>query len=272
MYKWFDRFCHKHGRKGIKNLMTLIAVGGFAVFLLDIFTMEQGVSVSGLLLFDRDAVLGGGEYWRLVTFVFVPPESSMLLLTPLVLFFYHWLGRLLETEWGRLKLTVYYFTGFLLVLAYGFITGTPLTAYQLNLSLFLAVATLCPDMQIRIYFIIPVKMKWLALLDAVIITLSVLASNSLLPLVPVGNYLLYFAPMLAGYMRKRRPQSKNRAEFRTEVRRIKEQSRQRGYRHQCAVCGLTDAQAPGMDFRYCSRCAAGRCYCAEHLKNHEHKA
>ena len=268
MYQWFDRFCHKHERRGIKNLMTVIAFGGFAVFLLDIFFMDERVNASMLLYFDRAAVMGG-EYWRLVTFIFVPPGSGLF--TPLILFFYHWLGRLLETEWGRMKLTVYYFTGFLMVLAYGFVTGNPVDASQLNLSLFLAVATLCPDMQIRIYFILPVKMKWLGLLNGIIILGSVLINRSLTPLVPVGNYLLYFAPMLTGYIRKRQPYSKKRVEFRSEVRRIHNEQKQKGFRHQCAVCGLTDTQDPGMDFRYCSQCAGGRwCFCREHISDHEH--
>ena len=271
MYQWFERFCHKHERRGIKNLMTAIAFGGLAVFLLDIFFMEERVNASMLLYFDRNAVLLGREYWRLATFIFVPPTGAVPLLTPLILFFYHWLGRLLETEWGRMKLTVYYFTGYLMVLAYGFVTGEAVTASQLNLSLFLAVATLCPDMQIRIYFILPVKMKWLGLLNAAIILYSVIADRSLLPLVPAGNYLLYFAPMLIGYLQKQQPYGKKRVEFRSEVRRIKSEQKQKGFRHRCAVCGITDAQDPGMVFRYCSQCAGGKwCFCRDHISDHEH--
>lgn len=265
MYEWFDRFCHKHERKGVKHLMSVIAVGGLAVFLMDYTMAGSGVTASGLLLFHRDAVLAG-EYWRLITFIFVPSGGGLL--TLLVLYFYHWMGRLLEAEWGRLKLSVFYLTGIILMLIYGFITGAPATGTELNLSLFLAVATIMPDMQIRIMFILPVKMKWLAFIRAGSILLVVILGSTLMPLIPLGNYLLYFYPELKRLIR--RSKRKEPLDFRRERRRIEEEKKQREFLRQCAVCGLTDTEDPKMDFRYCSLCSGRKCYCRKHLFDHEH--
>jgi hypothetical protein len=250
---------------GIKNLMTVIAIGGFAVFVMDFTRMSGDIPASILLRFDRNAVLSG-EYWRLLTFIFVPPGGSLL--TPLVLFFYHWMGRLLEAQWGRLKLNFYYLTGILLVLAYGFISGAPVTAVELNLSLLLAVGTLFPDMQIRLMMVIPVKIKWLAAFSAAVLALGALLSSSLLPFVPVGNYLLYFAPYLKPILFK--PGRSNTVRFKREVRRMQDERKVRDYFRKCAVCGLTDAEDPGMEFRFCSLCTGRKCYCSKHLFDHEH--
>jgi hypothetical protein len=245
--------------------MTVIAVGGLAVYLMDIFLSGNNVSASGFLVFHRGAVLSG-EWWRLLTFIFVPPSSGLL--TLLVLFFYHWLGRFLEAQWGTLKLNIYYFTGVVLVLISGFISGGTLTASQLNLSLFLAMATIAPEMQIRVMLILPVKMKWLALLYAIIIALDALAARSLLPLVPVGNYLLFFYPDLKKILLRQNPV--NVTDFRRAKRRVEHEKGAQAYLRKCAVCGLTDTEDPRMDFRYCSLCTGRKCYCREHLFNHEH--
>ncbi|MDR1735689.1 MAG: rhomboid family intramembrane serine protease [Oscillospiraceae bacterium] len=251
--------------------MLFIAIGNISVFALD-YLIPTGVS--HLLWLYWPSVLSG-EIWRLVTFVFIPPPGIIPLLTPLVIYFYYWLGRNLQSEWGRMKTTVFYLSGMLFVIVGSFIHEqlTPLsllliTGSDLNLSLFLAVATLFPETQIRIYFVIPVKMKWLALVYAGLVVHSVIVSGSWLPLLPLGNYLLFFTPKLIKMVRRQSKYSKKALEFKTEVRRAK---KTQGYLHKCAVCGVTDAERPDMEFRYCSLCSGYECYCAEHIKDHEHK-
>jgi hypothetical protein len=247
--------------------MTVIALGNLAVFLADTFmAAEQPIFASIRLMFFSSLVFEG-EWWRMITFIFVPPFSRMRMMTPIFLIFYHVMGKILEAEWGRFKLNCYYLTGFLSVLAFGFVTGIPLTATQLNLSLFFAVATLVPDMQIRLMFILPVKVKWLALVYAGFVIYE-MQSLGLLPLIPLLNYLLYFYPELRRlFSRYGRKEAVN---FRREKRRIESRQQQSGYLRQCAVCGLTDADDPKMDFRYCSLCTGRKCYCQKHLFEHEH--
>jgi hypothetical protein len=266
LYQWFDRFCFKHERKGIKNLMTIIAVGGLAVFVMDMFmASEERFFATKFLIFYKDYIQAG-QYWRLITFVFVPMSESVL--TLLALYLYHWFGKILEAEWGRLKLNLYYASGIVFIWIYGFLTGAVVSAAQFNLSLLLAVATVVPDFQIRLFFILPVKLKWLGLVSAVLLVISAVGGRSLLPLIPIGNYLLYFGPALKKMVF--RPYHKKRVEFRSEVRRLDHEAAQRGYRHQCAVCGLTDGDEPGAEFRYCSKCSGSKCYCAKHIGDHEH--
>ena len=288
----FERFCRKYERFGIKNLMTIIVAGQAALGLLCILLGMSGDGraqvVYNAISFRPDAFLSG-EVWRLVSFLFAHDSlvdlPGGILWFALSLFFYFWVGRSLEAEWGRMKFTIYYFSGSLLALIFCMAsylaTGFPFPAslFYLNLSLFFALATLIPNHQIRLYFVIPIKMKYLALAQAAIfIVLPIFLWFSgtpfpanLVPLLSILNYLIFFSKHLWGFVR-RTPQ-KVRATLRTvhfasEVRRAKSS---RGYIHKCAVCGRTDTELPDMEFRYCSLCAGYACYCADHIFDHPHK-
>ncbi|MDR0249305.1 MAG: hypothetical protein LBI44_06595 [Oscillospiraceae bacterium] len=265
MYRAFERFCAKYERYGIKNLMLYVAVGNVAVFIAS-FAFE-GIELA--FAFYWPAILAG-QYWRLLTWIFVPPSAFLWILTPLVIFFYYYMGRELQRIWGRMKLTVFYFTGMFLVAVFAALTRSAALGYELNLSLFLAFATLNPDMQIRFYFVLPIKIKWLALLDAVFILLSVLMSRSLLPLVPVVNYLLFFFPQLYALVLRTAKYAPRRRDFRRQSRPdTQKDPRFSGHVFRCHVCGITDRDAPEAEFRYCSRCS-GKCYCPQHLFDHKH--
>ena len=180
-----NRFCRKHPRFGIPNLMTIVAVGTALVYLLDQF--GQGISLSAILALFPTLVLRG-EVWRLVTFVFVPMSGGILLL--LELYFYWFIGSALEREWGSAKFTLFYLSGVVLNILFGFLsllTGDPTTLVTMryvNLSLFFAFATLYPNLQVLLFFIIPIKVKWLAWVDAALFAWSVI--SSLLSLDVVG--------------------------------------------------------------------------------------
>lgn len=246
--------------------MLFIAIGNAIVFASDLFTANSDFSLSGLLYLDPSLVLQG-EVWRLVTFVLIPPSSMFWLLTPLVIYMYYWMGRSIEGEWGQFKLTLYYLTGMVVMIVASILFRRPASGADLNLSLFLAMATLFPEMQIRIYFILPVKMKWLALLDVGLIVLSVIMTRSWLPLMPLVSYAIFFGPGLVRTAQRRGRHEKRAIDFKSELRRAKNT---RGFLHRCAVCGVTDTERPDLEFRYCSLCAGYECYCQEHIKNHEH--
>ena len=269
-YNKFDKFCHKYDRFGIHNLMMIIAIGNLVVFLLDLSLpfagmVEQG-AVSAMFDFYWPQVLAG-QVWRLFTFVMIPPASLLWILTPLIIYFYLWMGRMVQAEFGCLKFTIYYFTGMLMQIVYGIITGAPVTGDSLNMSLFLAMAMLFPDMQIRIYFVLPIKIKWLALVYAVFILISVVFTRSLLPLLPFLNFILYFGGEIVRNIRGQQKYVKNTVDFRSELRKTRNV---KGYLHKCAVCGRTDTDSPQLEFRYCSLCAGYQCYCNEHIREHQH--
>lgn len=166
--KLLDNLERKLGRMGgINNLMTWIVLVMGGVYVADLLLAPSlGIYLSQAFAFNRALILRG-QIWRMVTFIFMPPESSIVFII-FQLLFYHFLGNLLQSHWGRLRFNLFYFTGVLCNIIAGFITGYA-TNYYLNLSLFLAVAILYPDMEINIYGILPIRMKWLALVDVLLL-------------------------------------------------------------------------------------------------------
>ena len=272
-----DRFCALHPRLSIPGLMRFIVGANAIVYILSLF--DQSGVLLYFLCMDAGAVLHG-ELWRLVTYVLIPTNSGIWLIISLV--FYYWLGESLERLWGSAKFTFYYVSGVLLtalaaILAY-LIDGASypiLGAGYVNTALFMAYALTYPEAMVRIYFIIPIKMKWLAILEAVLYVVQVVRcalmgwwGMALLPVVAMPNLAVYFSPdfhRTADHFRARtRPEA---VQFR---RAVKDQQRQKGYNHKCTVCGRTDTDYPGLQFRYCSKCVGYHCYCEDHIFNHTH--
>ena len=177
-----DMFCYRHPRFGIPNLMLYIVIGNVVVYFLSMLSSKADATALDFLAFNLNGLLHG-EVWRLVTFVFVPEYSSPFALI-ISLYFYYWIGSTLEQYWGTPQFNIYFFSGIILTVLYGFIiyfaTGINIgvTAEYVYLSMFFSFAALFPDMQVLLFFIIPVKMKWLALVDAIFFVLSVVTSSA----------------------------------------------------------------------------------------------
>lgn len=271
-----DRFCARHPRFGIQNLMIFIIVGNVLVWLFSM--MDTTGTLMGYLYFSPYHILHG-QVWRLVTFVLIP-ESTSLLSLALSLYFYYFIGSTLERQWGQAKFTIYYISGMVFTLIYGFviyfITGINCgaTATYINLSMFFSFATLFPETRVLLFFIIPIKIKWLALVDAAFFVIAVLLNSfpmNLLPVVAVLNYLLFCGDWLLDYVRPSRIKQRRRTvNFKREAQRINREQARRPYNRKCEVCGRTDTDYPGLEFRYCSRCSGYHCYCIDHINNHTH--
>lgn len=290
MQQWLERFCRKHPRLCIPGLMRYIVIGSVVVFLLDMFSVGGTGLASGLLSFQLDAILHG-QVWRLITFVFVPYSSRNIFLFAITLYFYYFIGTALEREWGSNKFTIFYFFGVLLNVLLGFLLGAA-SMYYVNMSMFFAFATLYPDLQFLLFFLIPVKAKWLAWIDAAFFGISILQMMlaghplyALVPVVAVLNYLLFFAADIVDGVSNLRRQAQFRAQSRpghgSHYNRSysgpkvvnfhgREAQTKGQYLHKCAVCGKTDVSDPGMEFRYCSRCNGYYCYCSDHINSHVH--
>lgn len=167
-----SRLQRKMGRHYIPNLMKYLCIGMLGVFVLDFLPGLR--SASGLLYFDRSLILKG-QVWRLVSFVFLPPTGSLLFIL-LNLYFYLFLGTALENRWGSARFNIFYGLGVLGNIVAGFITGTN-TNHYLNLSLLLAFAVLYPDMEFMLFFILPVKAKWIGLVDGAYLAALFLRGN-----------------------------------------------------------------------------------------------
>lgn len=280
LMKKIDMFCYRYPRFGVRNLMLIIVIGTAAVWLLSM--MDRSGQLLGLLSFSPAAILRG-QIWRLVTFVFVPTNSGIWLL--ISLYFYYFVGSVLEREWGAGRFTIFYLSGMLLTIVYGFIVyfaaglPVPLSTVYINYSLFFAFATLYPDNMVLLFFFIPLKMKWLAWLDAAYFAYSILDGLislpgtlkllGIMPVIAILNYLLFFGSTLGGLLRPRAARRKT-VNFQQELHRMKKDAKQKNYMHKCAVCGRTDADYPELEFRYCSRCAGYHCFCQDHINNHVH--
>lgn len=273
--KKIDMFCYKHPRFGIPNLMLYIVVISLAVWLLSI--MDESKTLLSYFTFSPELILKG-QVWRLISFIFIPQSLSLWAL--LFFYFYYWIGSTLEREWGTARFNIFIFSGIFLTIIYGlviyFITkqSVNIGTYYIYLSMFFSFATLFPDTQVLFMFIIPVKIKWLAYVDAAFFLYAMLMSQfpfNLLPLIAILNYFVFFgADLISSIGGNRARYRKTTVNFNREKQRIKYEQRQKNYSHKCAVCGRTDTDFPNLEFRYCSRCAGYHCFCEEHINNHVH--
>lgn len=145
--------------EGIEGLPLIIVASNALVFLFDL--VQPGLTA--FLRLSHPA-LAAGEYWRLVTFLFVPPPMN-----PLFMVFWLYLvflyANALERAWGSFRFTLYYLVGSLATAAVGFFPSPePVPNAYLNASLFLAFTALFPDMELLLFFILPVKVKLLGYL------------------------------------------------------------------------------------------------------------
>lgn len=208
-----------------------------------------------------------GEVWRLITFMFVPPPSHWALIA-FALYFIYFSGTALEHQWGTLRYNLFLLTAYLLTVAAAFVTPFyPATNLFIGMAVFLAFAYMNPEMELLLFFILPLKTKWLGLFELVylfyLLVVGGLATR--LSIVAIGVTLLAFLgrDIYQDFVTGRR-------RMKAQAARVQQRSAEREPRHRCHVCGKTDLTNPEMDFRYCSKCAGDQCYCPEHIRNHEH--
>lgn len=276
-----DRFCYRHPDFGVKRLMLYIVIGNAAVLL---FTMMDTTgSLYSMLAFSPAHILRG-QVWRLFTFALLPVSTGLWGIV--FLYFYYYIGNVLEQRWGSARFNLFVFSGLGLTVVYGFLVyflfhvNFGVTAYYLYMSMFFSFAALFPEQRVLLFFIIPLKIKWLAWLDAAMFLYDAIgcfaAGNvaaGLLPFVAMLNFLVFGWDMLFGGrapIRSRVSQQKKTIEFKKAVNKANAERRAAPYRFRCAVCGRTDVTNPELEFRYCSRCTGYHCFCQEHIGTHVH--
>lgn len=279
-----DLFCYKHPNFGIKNLMLYISIGNVLYYVLAL--MDTSGTFQNLLAFDAGLIFTRGEVWRLVSFVIIPLRLGItnLIWFAIEVSFYYFAGRALEAAWGKGRFTIFYFTGVLANIIYGtamWLVGggnVHLVAFFLHISLFFAFATLFPDTVLRVYFIIPLKAKWLAWAGTALFAYLMLVfpfPTSLLPIVAILNYLLFCGDWIFDRMRPKtikakQEQRKRTIDFKTAAKKYNQQQAQKSYNRKCEVCGKTDTKYPDLEFRFCSKCQGYHCFCMDHINSHVH--
>ena len=281
----FDVFCFRLRDKGIPNLMLYISLGCALVYLMTQFT--QNTILYDLLIFDRASILRG-QVWRLISYPLTFYNGNLLLMF-VALFCYYSLGRAIENVWGTLRFNLFYLCGILMMDIWCIIFGGRADVSYLNLSLFLSYATMYPQSQFLLLFIIPVKAWIFALFDLALVVYGLLVypfPYNFFSVISLANYFLFFGKDVLNVV----PVSW-RLNARRLFRKSKKTSGQKPkvvpfpsagsyeatvakpeapYTHKCTVCGRTDVTNPELEFRYCSRCKGYYCYCEDHISNHNH--
>lgn len=189
--RWLYRMDYKYNRYAIHNL-TMILVAGMLIVLVGTL-VNPSLNLVGYLTLNWNAVMHG-QIWRLFTFIFVPPLSSSILMTALSMYVFYWIGSTVENSWSSLKFNFYYLLGMIGAIIAAAITGYGSTAW-LNTSLFLAYACLYPDQQILLFFILPVKAKWLGWAEGVLLLWNLLFGSwgtRITILLCIANFLVFF--------------------------------------------------------------------------------
>ena len=205
---FYQKLERRFGKYAVPNLMKYICVIYVVGYLIQMF--------NPLLYFyyldlDAEAILHG-HIWRIITFIFYPPSTSFLWMI-VALFVYYSLGMTLERVWGTFKYNFFYFTGVILlvlaaILIY-LVTGYSVQLYPtyITFSIFLAYAVTFPETTFLLYFIIPIKAKWLAIAEVVLYLFYFVAlpglGNKVAILVSLLNVALFFL------LTNQRPKNRN---------------------------------------------------------------
>lgn len=291
---WMKKLEQKFGRYAVDNLMLYLS----AASLIGEIVSLTAPGFLDYLALDFGRVLHG-EIWRLITFVIYPPSDSLFFVL-LAIYIYYMMGSALERVWGRFAFNLYIFFGItahiLAAAVTYFLFGESFTlgTYYLNLSLFFAFVTEFSETRFLLFFIVPIKAKWLGIIDGIYFGLTIIGGlawfvnpvisvrmlelgipayppNSITALFSILNYVL-FVYLYRKNLRPTREQRAVRREFReksAQVQRMQAASVNMS-RHRCAVCGKTEKDDPQMEFRFCSKCEGGYEYCMDHLYTHQH--
>lgn len=284
---YLNKLERKFGRYAIPNLSKWLIAGYAVGYVLYYMEMMTHLPILQFLMLDPAKVMRG-QIWRLVTWVLMPPSYSNIIFYIFMMLLYYQLGSALERTWGVFRYNAYIFGGilftavgvmvsFFVLRALGvqeaYIMGYAVSTYYINLSIFLAFALCYPDMQLMLYFIIPVKIKWLAILYAVLVGVSFIQTGwtgRVIILMSLMNFLVFFFST-RDYRRVSPSEIKRKRDFRAQTAPPRMRRADGAlYKHKCAVCGRTDLDDPSLEFRFCSKCDGNLEYCQDHLFTHEH--
>lgn len=259
--KLLYRLERKFGKFAIKDLMRYIIFANALVYILEM--VMPGFSYN--LMFDLPSILQG-QVWRVFTFVFIPPDANLIFII-LALYVNYLIGSSLEHEWGTFKFNIYYLLGVIGIIIGASITNLSMNNYYLNLSLFFAFAKLFPDMEFLLFFVLPVKVKYLGWISWGFFIFSVLFGPipiKIAAITAIINYFIFFGKDIVTGRKHARSSHVRKKNFQSKVRVLRE------HLHKCEICGRTEQDDPDLEFRYCSKCDGQHEYCMEHLFTHTH--
>lgn len=288
--KFLNKLERKYGRYAIRNISMVLILCYAAGYIFELVNTDMI-----LLLYLNPYLILRGQIWRLFTWVLVPPESFSFF-TLIMLYFYYSIGTSLEHTWGAFRYNVYLLSGMLftvigsfLLLGYIYLTAGQIPAqmsmggmngmlagylyfggfstYYINMSIFLAYAMTFPNMQVLLFFFLPIKVKVLGIIYALMLAFSFFTSSVAGKFVIGASLLntLVFFLMTRNYKRVDPRELQRKRNYQRQVR------MPRGItKHKCAICGRTELDGDDLEFRFCSKCNGNYEYCKEHLYTHQH--
>lgn len=257
MSRWQNKFERIARPLAVPHLFPAIVIGQVFFYLLDLLKLFD----TSLLWFAWDPVLAG-EWWRVLTFAVSPPDVHWVWFAFAVSCLYS-LGSALEEEWGTLRFNLFLLLGAAFTLAAALLTPHRVVGSGFIAgSIFLAFAYLNPNHIFQLYFIFPVRAKYLALIALFLYTLAFVQGDLAVRvsvIAALGNCLVFLGPQMLNDFRGGRRQ----LAFRARQKAARREEIASGPRHVCVVCGKNSESHPHEDFRYR---ADDRCYCSEHLR------
>lgn len=284
---FLNKLERKFGRHAITGLMKYIIICYIIGYIIE-FVAPRFMS---FLTLEPYMIFHYGQVWRLVSWILIPPQTNIFFAIIMMIFYYQ-LGTVLEQTWGTFRFNVYIFGGMIFtvlgaILMYFLmgqqVLGGYFSTYYINLSIFLAFAVCYPDMKVMLYFIIPIKMKWMAIVYAALAVASAISSGwvaRVAILASLLNFIIFF--LMTRNMKAYSPyEMKRKRDFRRQMgqsgmggRTTNAGNGRSGQgqitRHKCAICGRTELDDPNLEFRFCSKCDGNYEYCQDHLFTHKH--
>ena len=290
--KPMSNFEKEFGKYAIKNISLVLILFYACGYLINWINPVM----FNYLTLNPYAILFKGQVWRLITWLIIPPENFSFF-TLIMLYFYYSIGTTLERTWGTYRYNLYLFLGIIFTAVGAFammgfvylfqrdilfamgaenyfaVLSTMFSTYYVNMSIFLAFAATFPDMQVLLFFFIPIKVKILGIIYGVLLVYEFIAgvgnkylnaANRFVIGASLLNFIVFF--LTSRNMIHMSPkQVKRRQEFKREVKQSAKITR-----HKCAICGRTEETNPELEFRFCSKCDGNYEYCQDHLFTHAH--
>lgn len=255
---WPARLERKLGFLAIPNL----TLGVILVQSVAWVAMQTNPALAGGLVLDP-ALLRSGQWWRVFSFLLLPPASNPIWLF-VALYLFWIMGSTLEREWGDFRYTLFWLIGWAASVGFALLVPAGVMTNQFLLgSVYLAFAFLYPDFVVMLFFVLPVKVKWIAAVVWVYYLLTLARgvsagdwSDPAMILAATLNFFLFLGGDVYRLIRR------NHAHM---TRKREAVAAAREPFHRCSVCGKTDQTAPAEDFRYARTPGGTRCFCEEHL-------
>ncbi|MEM8953804.1 MAG: rhomboid family intramembrane serine protease [Verrucomicrobiota bacterium] len=247
----FNKAEQKYQRLAIPGILRMLAFFQLLVFILAYFQGEDNSFLEAISL-NIGKVLSG-EVWRLLTFIFIPRTFSLLWIVIAVLFMW-FINDGLESAWGAFRLNAYVLGTVICTIIGSFVAYFlfQIPYFQVGNVIFhtafLAFAVIYPNQVIQLMLVLPIKIKYVAMLDVAVIFLIIIGSptNAIPFAFAFIPFAIFAGPIFLEYMKNSASTAERRARFQAAAQPESDSF------HKCYACGVTEIDDPNLEFRVAS--------------------